>query len=258
MVDFKSTFERLELKYLVDEPEAERLRAQIAPYCRPDDHTVDRRGYEINTLYLDTPSRAFHRAKVDDDPYRYKLRIRTYAGDGPANLEIKEKHLDVIRKSRVAVDASTVGEAVGGRGRSLSGSLADERRVERFAALAEHHGAEPVLVVRYYREAYESLLDGYARVTFDRELVAQPVTGWKLEGDGGPWRSFDDAWHVDGLRSPVVVELKCQTRMPWWMAALVRENGLQRVGFSKYSFGIIVNALWEWGLDVPTFIRVAK
>lgn len=266
MADFQSTFERLELKYLIDERSVEAIRAAIAPYCRRDSHGFGRGelGYRIDSVYLDSPSLAFFRAWEDNQPHRLKLRVRSYSGDGPVHLEIKEKHRDVILKTRVSVARDGVVDAAHGFGAPVQDVPRNRERVDRFAAIAATTGAEPRLLVRYHREAYQSHLDGYARVTFDRKLMARTVDGWNAWNDmdrwseAEDWRSLDDCWNLDGLHSPVVLELKCERQMPAWMAGLVQDLCLQREGFSKYATGIRITELVDRGLDVPAGMRMAN
>ena len=85
-------FERLELKYLIDEVVADRIRRQISGVCSADRHSTPGRragsnGYVINSLYLDSPGLAFHEAKERGDPERVKLRVRTYSADSIATLD---------------------------------------------------------------------------------------------------------------------------------------------------------------------------
>ena len=102
MTDFTARFERLELKFLIEESQAEQIRSQIEPYCEPDPHCreaargrLGHSGYPISSLYLDTPALAFHEAKERGDPDRIKLRVRTYSDTSPATLEIK-RHAFVL------------------------------------------------------------------------------------------------------------------------------------------------------------------
>ena len=57
---FDSGLERLELKYLLDESRARRVRRQIRAYCSPDPHNQSgdsggHQGYPLQSLYVDTP-----------------------------------------------------------------------------------------------------------------------------------------------------------------------------------------------------------
>lgn len=242
MSDFTARFERLELKFLIDEVQAERIRSDIAPYCNADKHSraqstsrPSRKGYPISSLYLDTPSLAFHRAKERGDPERIKLRVRTYSDTSPATLEIKRRRSDVIDKTRGSVDRHRVEDAA----RGAFHPPGSPRFLDDFAAMVATAGALPTLTVRYEREAYESTVDEYARVTFDRHITVRPNCEWELCPDSEDWCHFDEHWKT-GLRTlPVVMEVKCQTdSLPIWMIDMVRRNDLSQTSFSKYSIGV--------------------
>ncbi len=228
MSEGETQWERLELKYLASLDAVGRLRAGFRPFCQPDHEG----GYVITTLYLDGPGLPFFRMVADDAFDRTKLRIRSY-GTGPAFLELKRKTGEVIRKQRVAVPPDDVAARAEGLGIEPEGRGANV--LQNFAALAARFGASPLLVVRYRREAWASEVDRYARVTIDTAIEVAPADGYRFERpddafvplDGGPGRS-----------SPAVIELKCETNVPGWLAALVHERQLRQVGFSKYARGV--------------------
>lgn len=242
MSSFTARFERLELKYLIDEFTARDLRAQIAPYCVPDKHcqrpATDRdgyAGYSINSLYLDTPGLGFHRAKERGDPERVKLRVRTYSESSPATLEIKRRRRDVIDKTRGVVDRDKVEDIAHG----MPWDPMNVSFFNDFGGVVATAGAAPTLTVNYEREAYESLVDDYARVTFDRKIRVQRTGDWNLMPDPNAWCRFDDHWNNDFTTTPVVLEIKCQTAsLPCWIIDLIRDNALRQRSFSKYSIGI--------------------
>ncbi len=251
MPEFQARFERLELKYLIDELTAERIRAGIEPYCVPDHHSgesaVDRpgrAGYTIHSLYLDTPALAFHQAKVRGDPDRIKLRVRTYSDTSPATLEIKRRHSEVIDKTRAVVDRRFVEEATNGLLPPSAVGESQARFLRDFAHTAARSGAGPTLSVVYEREAYESLVDVYSRITFDRHIRVRRTSDWDLSPGDDDWVSFDDYWRTDHPTLPVVLEIKCETSsVPFWAIDLIRRNELLQASFSKYSIGI---SLTQW------------
>lgn len=251
MSDWETRFERLELKYLIDERTARDIYAAMHPFCEPDEHNPPEfgRGYTIYSLYLDTPTRGFYRAKVRDEPDRIKLRARTYNSDGPVHLEVKRKRVDVIQKTRASVAREHWVRAAMGLERPLRDTPSQRKLQERFAYLMTITGANPTLLVRYEREAYVSTVDRYARVTFDRRVVAQPITGWELIGDSTTWCSLAGDWLRYGYHSPVLLELKCETLMPRWMSYLIRRFDLRVQGFSKYCRGVDVVAGCLRGCD---------
>jgi SPX domain protein involved in polyphosphate accumulation len=255
MSRFETQLERLEKKYLIEESEADQIREFLRPYCAEDEHNpsrapsrapsrgessfgVDRRGYTISSLYLDSPSLEFHRARERGDAERIKLRVRAYSGAEYATLEIKRRVADIIDKSRAAIDCKRIEESALGLAEPISTDPSASSHVLRFSRLMSTAVAGPTLLLRYEREAWASTVDDYARVTFDRKIVAQRVRDWDLSGDPERWCAFDDHW--SGMRSepPVVLEIKCQTTVPHWVGDLIRAHRLRQQNFSKYSIGI--------------------
>ncbi len=241
MKAFDERFERLEIKYLIDEFMADRLRRDIAPFCVADSHNENDReqpSYSICSLYLDSPSLAFHQAKERGDPVRLKLRIRTY-GDAPlAVLEIKRKISDVIDKSRTTISRPDVERAVLGLLDTSAEPIEVRRFLDEFAYIVATSGAQPTLQIRYDREAYVSAVDEYARVTFDRKIAARREESWTPRSSLSGWSEFDDSWRPDQENRSVVLELKCESAIPFWMSDLVRKHSLTARSFSKYSIGI--------------------
>jgi len=247
MDGFETRLQRLELKYLIDEPTVDRIRREIELYCEPDEHNPPRSGrcrrpdppgYEICSLYLDSPGLAFHRAKMRGDPERLKLRVRTYSRSSPAILELKRRVADVIDKTRVVVDRKQAEEAVAGLAAPLEDGPQARHSLNEFARIAAEAGAGPTLYVRYQREAYASFVDDYARLCFDRRIAAQRTESWDLEPDPYEWCEFDHFWRPELADRSVVFELKCQSVVPPWLSELVRRHSLNRTSFSKYSTGI--------------------
>jgi hypothetical protein len=244
MHSFETRLERLELKYLVDEGTAERVRRDITPYCAPDIHNPTgggMRGYGISSLYLDSPALAFHQAKERGDPDRLKLRVRRYDRSAIRVLEIKRRVSDVISKTRAAVDAAEAELAVSG-GIPQGDDPRECRFFEDFALAVAQYGARPALHVHYEREAYASAVDDYARVTLDRNISVQRADPASLESRAEEWLPFRRFWEREEREHTVVLELKCQAAsVPWWISELVRTHALARTSFSKYSVGIYIS-----------------
>jgi len=242
---FQTKFERLELKFLIEEEQADLIRKDISTLCRSDAHngsrvnsSPDQWGYPIYSCYLDSPGLAFHRAKERGDSHRLKLRIRTYSKTSLASMEVKRRHAAVIYKTRAAIDRELVEDAVHGFPVVSAGTQAQKSVLSDFSMIAAKTGAEPVLTVNYRRAAFESRVDHYARVTFDRDIRVQSADGWSLNSDLNQWHSFDAYWQKKNRVSPVVLELKCETTPPIWMVDLIRKHQLVNSSFSKYSIGV--------------------
>jgi hypothetical protein len=239
---FESRFERLELKYVIDEGTAGRVRRAIEPYCTPDAHNRSAGstapGYPVRSLYLDTPSLAFHHAKARGEPERFKLRMRRYRGLEAVSQELKRRSSDVVEKTRVLFCPDELRDAAHGLAKPLEDTPEARRLAARFARLTLSTGAEPSLLVRYDREAYSSEVDTYARVTFDRNIEFQRTAAWSLDDAPGAWESLEMHARADVQRPMVVLELKCTTSVPAWLVDVIRQHELRRDSVSKYSLGI--------------------
>ncbi len=250
MSGFKSHFERLELKYLIDEFTADRIRSSIRPYCRPDTYnggttgdvgngSDQHPGYGVRSLYLDSPGLALFRAKERGDSERVKLRVRTY-GDSPGNpiLEIKRRISDIVRKTRARVRHEEVEHIARGCVPANSDPQVTNF-LNDFALHSLRSGAQPTLWVGYDREAYTSEVDTYARVTFDRQIIARRTDTWDFDAStNNKWCRFDDHRGAGLLVRNVVLELKCESFVPSWITNLIRIHSLKRQAFSKYGIGI--------------------
>jgi hypothetical protein len=149
----------------------------------------------------------------------------------------------LVRKTRVLAGADWVADA---RGRDVrppteDAAVAERReRLDRFAYVMVRKCCEPAAILRYRREAFVSHVDAYARVTFDRDLMAYPTRAFSLDFDEQRAVRLDgghaSGWAGGGgMLSPVLLELKCERLVPEWMASLVRAFQLSSTGFSKYS-----------------------
>jgi SPX domain protein involved in polyphosphate accumulation len=238
MSDQGQTIQRLEQKYVITAAVADALQQALVRHCDPDPYNGSAGSYPVQSLYLDTPTLAFHHAKLRDDPDRFKLRVRTYGPSSAAHLEIKRKVLNVVDKARVMVARDQVARAVAGQGAPLRGGKGARRILGRFGELVGQTGAQPYLLVRYARAAFWGIHDLAARVTLDRQVQVQRVNGWDLDGDPTCWLDIQTPWPIADNQPPVVLELKYEAEMPPWMLDLISAFGLTSPGFSKYGCGV--------------------
>lgn len=229
--------DRLELKYLIPEWAVPAVRDAIQPFCALDFHSAQSpsRMYVIESLYLDTPSRSLYRVSRNRRPDRFKVRIRRYGDDqSPVFLEVKNKTHGVIRKARTRLTQAEWRERLAAR------IPADASPAEReFRYRLERHDLRPALIVRYEREAWVSTINGYGRVTFDRQVCVQacPTLGFSV--DPRAWLPIDTRQALQTVvPRAVVLELKCTLDVPRWMSNLTERFGLNRRGVSKYCNGV--------------------
>ena len=239
-----SQIRRYENKYVVPESLCPAIRAFIAPYCRPDPYiNSSGRGYMVNSLYLDSHQLDLYWANVAQHDYRKKLRVRTY-GVKPTEfawLEVKHRIGNTVHKNRVRVRTEQWLSAAAGK-RSFNnagkGGPSDETTANHFFMWVDYHQVFPWIKIAYYREPWISDFDYYARVTFDRVLTCAPAMGDPdLSYQARRMILFDDALGCHFSESPVILELKCETRVPYWIFDLIKYFDLMKRGFSKYCLG---------------------
>jgi hypothetical protein len=227
--------DRYELKYLISESQVEAVRRAIEPYCVLDPNCEGLPGqeYGIQSLYLDTPNRDLFRISRERRARRWKARVRRYDGSETVFLEIKNKDHDLIKKQRARIPADGWSERVH---RQLGADASPAERI--FCERLERYDLVPTLMVRYQREAWLSTVDSYARVTFDRRVVAQPWNDWSLDVDEVNWVALDSSHSMLTVPRGVVLELKCLTAVPRWLSNVVHSVGLVRDRYSKYCKGV--------------------
>ena len=227
--------DRYEMKYLISESQVESVRRAIAPYCVLDAHCegMPNCEYGIQSLYLDTPNRDLFRISRQRRARRWKARVRRYDASDRVFLEVKNKDHDLVQKQRAHIPLD-------GWAERLHGELGvDDGQAESFfRQRLERHGLQPMLMVRYLREAWMSTVDSYARVTFDRRITCQAWAEWSLDVDDANWLALDSARSTLSVPRAVVLELKCLTAVPRWLSSVVQDVGLVRVRYSKYCRGI--------------------
>ena len=231
------SFERFEYKYFVPKMLLGPIRRFIAPYMVRDKHSAHSPlgRYTITNLYLDTPELSLYWAHRNGALDRYKLRLRAYGeqADGALFFEVKRKVKQVVLKNRVRIKREVVETLLRNGHGPLPSTLA-AHNLEDFMGRYVRGGCLPVVLLRYEREAYESVFGEYARLTFDRGIRYQPAQGMDLRGEEENWIYLDHPTNTWGVEKGVLVELKFTRFLPAWMVDLVRTFDLERHEFSKY------------------------
>jgi len=228
---------RFELKYLINEGTAGRVRDFVRCYLSLDEYGAGKPDYSylVHSLYLDSDNLDIYWRTVNGDKNRYKLRLRYYSDqpDSPVFFEIKRRMKDIILKQRGAVRQSAVPFLLSGHfpapehmlGKSPDGLSA----VQKFCRLMNGLQARPRSHIRYLREAYVSD-DDEVRVTMDRDVCSEP----NLE----PCIKVKMTRPVRSFTGQVILELKFTNRFPNWFRELVRMASVMQCGAAKYASGV--------------------
>ena len=226
---------RFELKYLITREQAERLKVALAATMVPDTNGKRDGHYTVASLYYDSPDLRCYREKEAGIKFRRKLRIRLYGtGDvvteeTPVFVEIKQRIDRVTQKRRAMLPYAEALRLCQDR---QMPDLAPENEavIEEIYEFLWRYNLRPASIVRYERHALAGAdYDIGLRVTFDTFLSCQC---WPLHLHEPP----------SGLPmlppNLVVLEIKVNERVPYWLVDLIAAHNLQSVPYSKYSRGI--------------------
>ncbi len=236
-----SKIRRYELKYTVDEDIAAEIRDYIQSFFSLDKHVPPGKGgYIVNTLYFDTPDLRFYHDTKNRKLTRYKPRARFYGEKVTDYIwpEIKYRHGSVIWKTRYRIPAEKWPELFYLQ-KSEQVKPVLKPGVDSFQELIHWYGAQPILYVRYFREPYVTELEDYGRITFDRHLSYRMAHGSiNLSQDDEDMLFYDDPVTSRHFESPVLLEIKVETLIPFWAIDIIRKFNLIQRPFSKYCYGI--------------------
>lgn len=230
--------ERYELKYLIPWELVEPISRYVEVYCDMDYYSelAADQFYTINSLYLDTPTLYLLRYKELAGAFNFNMRVRSYGKvpKPPYFFEIKYKLREFVRKKRAKVPTENWaeilewGEIPACVDQDSLGNLRD------FLLMKMSYNVEPLILTQYRRKAYISRIDDYARVTFDRDLRYQEQLEWGVRPDETKLSHYD---HPDSFEAPgqsVILELKCEKKIPLWMIDLIKKFELVAASFSKF------------------------
>lgn len=200
---------RIEQKYPMTPVQAAQVEERLRLFMKPDSHNGPG-GYQVRSVYFDTPFNTDYRDKENGEYCRRKLRLRVYGQNAAAaKLELKEKLGPYQRKRSLEV-ARPQAEAL------LRGEYAFlEQREEAFAqelyCLMATQVYRPKILVCYRRKAFY-LEENDTRVTFDDCLTGDMDVRKLFSGlpsvpvAGGGWLTLEVKFR-DYLQSNVKLAL---------------------------------------------------
>ena len=215
------TFQRHELKYLIDGRQRRALERAMEPYMREDEYGES----TICSLYYDTPDFRLVRRSLEKPDYKEKLRLRSYGmakPEGDIFVELKKKYGGIVYKRRISmVEREATAWLAGGEVFAPDSQIGREIRWFR-----DFYGElVPAMVLCYDRVAHFCPADADLRITFDRNIR------WRV-GDLSLTRP---AWGEPLLRPGwSLLEIKASSAMPLWLTHALSENRIRQTSFSKY------------------------
>ncbi len=232
------TFNRFELKYMLTTRQAQVVRMDLLKYLSPDENGDDGGAYGVASLYFDSPDLRCYREKIDGIRFRRKMRIRQYqAGtslmqDSPVFVEVKQRLNRVTQKRRLCLPfRDALDLCLRGHARQFS---TIENPVEaEILSMCYWYDLQPASVVMYNRQALVgSDLDIGLRVTFDRDL--------RYRTDDLDLANKAQTGYFLFPPDSVIMEIKVNERVPYWLTELTAKHNLNLVRVSKYCQSIEV------------------
>jgi len=236
-------FSRYELKFQMPYDTYMEFKDRLGEHLQPDAYGDAEGFYTIMNLYFDTYDNFFHRQNQNREPFRQKLRLRTYSIDNldaTCFLEIKKKYKGLVNKRRTVLtlrDAYRflgLNEALEEEAAATGGvideisplTVSNKQIFNEVSFFTDFFKLTPRMVLCYDRRAFFDAVDDSVRVTFDRNIRYR-TTDLRLE-HGSYGENFVDS-------NTVLMELKVEKSVPLWMVELLNEFGLFKKKFSKYS-----------------------
>ncbi|MFN2195257.1 MAG: polyphosphate polymerase domain-containing protein [Anaerolineales bacterium] len=225
------TFNRFELKYILPLQQVAKIKSALSAYLNPDDYGNQSGRYAITSLYYDSPALRCYQEKLDGIKFRRKLRIRRYENEAafteesPVFVEIKQRVDRVTQKRRILLPYAEALSLCNDREMPACPSE-DTATAEEIYVFLWQYNLQPSSLVRYEREAWVGTeYDPGLRVTFDTELTFQS-------------NNLHIHDQFDGLpmlpAHLVVMEIKVNERIPYWLTDLIAVHNLQITRISKY------------------------
>lgn len=222
------TFKRLEKKILIDEEKLPQFIERISEYMDPDEFNIGGKPYSICNLYFDNDNDDVIRYSVSKPKYKEKLRMRSYGvpdENTKVFIELKKKLYGVGTKRRTKLTLSEA-KAYLENGEHPKGiPYFDERVLCEIDYFIETYKVYPKVYICYMRNAYFGKEDKKLRITVDREILT---------------RRYDVALDMGMYGEPllpegkVLLEVKFDGVVPFWLARLMSELELSFDTFSKY------------------------
>jgi hypothetical protein len=221
--------QRFELKYLITEETALRVREFVRCYLEFDEYSVGKPNYSypVHSLYLDS-----------DTLYTYWTTINGDYSDSPGApvfFEIKRRVNNCIMKQRGGVKKEMVPMLLSGLMPEMEHLMSKNPShlfaIQRFVQLCGDIQARPKVHIAYQREAYVSD-DDTVRVTIDRMVYGEPMLDPTIRLAMDPESKVLNFHNY--FPGCVILELKYTNRFPNWFNELVQIFGVMQCGAAKY------------------------
>ena len=224
-------FNRYELKYVIDARRYRALVQDLKHFMIPDQHGDVDGFYRVVSLYYDSPTLSAYWSKIEGLKFRRKLRIRIYPGTDIRT--VKEGFVEIKQRTNRTVQKKRLILPLGQAERLCSDAEIPERLDEQdltaaseIAYMVRSLHLRPKAIVSYRRRAYMGgRYESGMRLTFDMQLQGRTHALNVNETAKNQYFMPPD-W--------MVMEVKCNERVPVWVGSLLAKHHCQLQRISKY------------------------
>lgn len=226
MAAIKDVFERIEVKYLLDEMQYRELMKRLEGMAAIDSYGKT----SILNIYFDTPDFTLIERSLEKPVYKEKLRLRTYGipqDDSNAFIEIKKKYKGVVYKRRITMAyEDAINYLTKGARPPKESQISQE--IDYF--MEYYKGIRPAMAISYDRIAMAGIEDPDLRITFDNNIR---------------WRTGDLSLKKGNVGKDILLpgqhlmELKIAGAMSMELARILDELNIRQTSFSKYGKGYV-------------------
>lgn len=228
---------RFEYKYLVSNSLLPKLRKRIEPYIDLDSHVgrKETHQYTVRSIYFDTPNFDYYFDKIEGVGSRKKIRLRVYhenTDESLAFLEVKKKYQVPLKKFRAPLKSEDILKMfdTGDTEKLTLAGLLNFPDAKELASMFFYYiyveKLDPIVLISYDREPYNSKFDPTTRITFDKNLRSYAFP------------NLEDIYREDILVSSLpglfILEVKFNHTFPNWMKPVIAEFRLKSEAVSKY------------------------
>jgi len=221
-------FNRHESKFLIDRSIYKEIEERLLKYMDLDEHNKEHEFYTISNIYFDTKENQLIRNSVSKPKYKEKLRLRCYGvptSEEKVYLEIKKKVCGVVNKRRSKLKLIEAYDFVATGKKPEIKDYMNKQVLNEIEYILKIYDLEPKLYLAYDRKAFFSKVNRDLRITFDSNIRTRRYD-LKLEnGDYGEKQLEKDE---------LIMEIKAENNMPFWLSGLLSEYKIYRRSYSKY------------------------
>lgn len=223
------TFKRYELKYMVDEAQAEKIVRTLSEYMKLDKYCREKGAYMIYNIYFDTDNDDIIRKSLSKPYYKEKLRLRCYkiplSDDDTVFLELKKKIGGVVSKRRATMSYGAALRFLDSGEIPENLHTTDTQVLNEIAGFLKRYPAKPKVYISYERVAFYGKENREFRVTFDKNILTRRENPSFKDGDFGT-ELLDSGKYL--------MEVKTDGALCLWFAEMLSKLRVYSTSYSKY------------------------